>query len=145
MDPVALASNEWSDIGRLLTDLWIMAGLIALFAANMMITHVFMPSLVASCHAPAGVQKTRPVFYALVAIADYYGPSEITLPLGEGVELELTQETVHPRKARVDLRVSPSRAAPFPLKLRVPYWASRAGTAERQGPGSIVATYTDSV
>ena len=79
------------------------------------------------------------------AIADYYGPSEITLPLGEGVELELTQETVHPRKARVDLRVSPSRAAPFPLKLRVPYWASRAGTAERQGPGSIVATYTDSV
>jgi len=58
-------------------------------------------------------------------LVNYYGPSEITVPLGKGAKLKLTQETDYPRKGRVDLKISPSKAATFPLKLRIPYWSSR--------------------
>ena len=58
-------------------------------------------------------------------LLNYYGPSEITVPLGKGTEVKLTQQTDFPRKGGVDLRISPSKPTTFPLKLRVPYWSSR--------------------
>ena len=65
MDPVGLLSNEWSDIGKVLTSLWIMVGLIVFVATNALISLIFIPSLVASFHLPPVAQKTRPLFYAL--------------------------------------------------------------------------------
>ena len=70
MDPVSLFSNEWSEIGKLLTSLWIMVGLIVFVAANALISLIFIPSLVASFHLPPVAQKTRPLFYAL-AVASF--------------------------------------------------------------------------
>ena len=69
MDPAALGNAEWGDIGKLLTYLWIVVGLIVIFAFNMLIGHVFIPSLVASHHLPSYVQRTRILFYTAGAVA----------------------------------------------------------------------------
>jgi hypothetical protein len=65
MDPGGLLNFEWTEIGKLLTNLWIMVGLVVFLAANMLIGHIFIPSLVATFHLPPIVQKTRPLFYAM--------------------------------------------------------------------------------
>ena len=65
MDPTGLANPEWSDIGKLLTSLWIVAGLVLFLAGNLLIGHALIPSLVASFDLPPIVQKTRPFFYAV--------------------------------------------------------------------------------
>lgn len=70
MDPVGLLSYEWSEIGKLLTNLWIIVGLIIFVATNALVSLIFIPSLVASFHLPPIVHKTRPLFYAL-AIASF--------------------------------------------------------------------------
>ena len=57
-------------------------------------------------------------------LVNYYGPSKITVPMAAGARLTLTQETDYPRQGRVDLKVSPSKAAAFVLKLRIPYWSA---------------------
>ena len=69
MDPAALGNYEWTEIGKLLTNLWIMVGLIVFLATNLIIGHIFIPSLVASSHIPDTAQKSRPVFYALAILA----------------------------------------------------------------------------
>ena len=37
MDPVALTGYEWSDIGRTLTNIWLMVGFVVVAAANILI------------------------------------------------------------------------------------------------------------
>ncbi len=69
MDPSAVGSAQWREIGDLLTNLWVVVVLIVLFATNMLIGHNFIPSLVSSEHLPRSVQKTRPAFYALAIIS----------------------------------------------------------------------------
>ena len=69
MDPSAIGSEQWSDIGALLTNLCNVVGLIVFFATNIMIGHIFIPSLVASHHIPSGLQRTRPVFYAVGVVS----------------------------------------------------------------------------
>lgn len=69
MDPAALANPEWTDIGNLLTNLWLIVGLIVLVATNVLIGHIFIPSLVESRDIPDIAQKTRPVFYGLSVVA----------------------------------------------------------------------------
>jgi len=64
MDPTALGPNEWRELGRLLTNLWLVVLFIVLFASSMIVGHNFIPSFVASEHIPRVWQKTRPVFYA---------------------------------------------------------------------------------
>src|SRR4029450_8031778 len=53
-------------------------------------------------------------------VLNYYGASEMTIPLDSKIRVKLTQETNYPRERRVHLHVSPSRAARFTLKLRIP-------------------------
>lgn len=69
MDPAALANYEWTEIGKLLTNLWIMVGLIVFFATNLIIGHIFIPSLVASSHIPNIAEKSRPAFYAMAILS----------------------------------------------------------------------------
>ena len=69
MDPAAVGSSEWSEIGKMLTSLWAVVAFIILFATNMLVGHNFIPSLVASQHIPDTWQKTRPAFYALAIIS----------------------------------------------------------------------------
>ena len=70
MDPAPLANPEWLDIGKLLTILWGMVALVIFFATNILVGHIFIPSLVASGHLPDNARKTRPAFYIL-ALASF--------------------------------------------------------------------------
>ena len=69
MDPVALGPDQWGELGKLLTNLWMVCGLVLLFAGNMMIGHIIIPSLVASFHLPSATQRARPVFYGVGAVS----------------------------------------------------------------------------
>ena len=60
MDPTPLATAEWTAIGKLITNLWIMVALVVFMATNVIIGLMFIPSLVASHQLPASVQKSRP-------------------------------------------------------------------------------------
>ena len=56
---------------------------------------------------------------------NWYGASTIETQLsGGGGIVKLTQETEYPRNGTITLTVSPSDAARFPLKLRIPYWSA---------------------
>ena len=65
MDPAPIGSAEWSEIGSLLSNLWIVVLFTVFFATNILLGHNFIPSLVASHHLPRSLQKTRPLFYAV--------------------------------------------------------------------------------
>ena len=65
MDPASLGNSEWSEIGQLLTSLWLFVASIVLFATSMLVGHNLIPSFVASGHIPNTLQKARPVLYAL--------------------------------------------------------------------------------
>ena len=69
MDPTPLATAEWTAIGKLITNLWIMVALVVFMATNVIIGLMFIPSLVASHQLPASVQKSRPLFYALAVVS----------------------------------------------------------------------------
>ena len=58
-------------------------------------------------------------------VLNWYGPSRMQVGLRRGLTVVLTQETEYPRSGRVGIRVDPSQAAEFALKLRVPYWSQR--------------------
>ena len=69
MDPAVLTNSEWADIGRLLTNLWIVVGLVVFMATNILVGYIFIPSLVESYDLPANIQKMRPLFYVMAAIS----------------------------------------------------------------------------
>ena len=69
MDPASLGNYEWTEIGKLLINLWVIVALIVSFAGNMMVGHIFIPSLVASRHIPPLAQKARPMFYAMAVLS----------------------------------------------------------------------------
>ena len=69
MDPTALGASEWSDISKLLVNLWLVVLFVVIFATNMLLGHNLIPSLVASGDVPRTVNRVRPLFYALAVIA----------------------------------------------------------------------------
>ena len=69
-----------------------------------------------------------------------YGQSSATIDLGEGLQLQLRQETDYPTSSRVVIHVDPSRPARFCVRLRVPAWCQRMQVAvndESAGDGGI--------
>ena len=65
MDPVAIGNAQWSEIGSLLVNLWLVVLSVVLLATNVLIGVNSIPSLLASGHIPESIGKIRPVFYAL--------------------------------------------------------------------------------
>ena len=65
MDPTPLTSSEWSELGKVLTSMWLMVALVIFVSTNLLVGHILIPSLVASHHLPDSLQKTRVGFYAL--------------------------------------------------------------------------------
>jgi len=65
VDPAAIGSSEWRELGKMLTSLWVVVLFVVLFATNMLLGHNAIPSLVASGHIPNTWQRTRPALYAL--------------------------------------------------------------------------------
>jgi hypothetical protein len=78
-----------------------------------------------------------------------YGPSEAKVTLGGGVTVALKQETDYPNSGRVVVRVDPSKAAAFPLRLRIPAWCKAAKVsvngqaAEQPAGGSFLAIHRE--
>ena len=69
MDPSPVGASEWSEIGSLLTNLWIVVFLIVTFAGNMIVGHSMLPSLLATRDVPDVAERSRPIFYALAVIS----------------------------------------------------------------------------
>ena len=55
-----------------------------------------------------------------------YTPSAATFEIGDGLSLQVRQETDYPNSGTVLVALTPSRAAEFPLKLRIPRWCREA-------------------
>ncbi len=68
MDPTGLTNPEWTEIGDLLTNLWMIVASVIFLSTNIIIGHIFIPSLVASSQMPESAQRARPVFYVLALI-----------------------------------------------------------------------------
>ncbi len=57
--------------------------------------------------------------------AAHYGPCKVTAVAGDRVAVDLVCRTDYPFNDVIDVDVSPSRPASFPLSFRVPGWCSR--------------------
>ena len=55
-----------------------------------------------------------------------YTSSQTALPLGGGISVTLAQETDYPNSGRVQIRVTPTKAVAFTLRLRIPRWCRSA-------------------
>lgn len=55
-----------------------------------------------------------------------YTASQATLTLGGGIFVTLAQETDYPNSGRVQIRVTPTKAVAFALRLRIPRWCRNA-------------------
>jgi DUF1680 family protein len=59
-------------------------------------------------------------------VVNLYTPSQAELDLPGGVKVVVRQETDYPNSGRVVLRVQPSQATQFTLRLRIPTWCDTA-------------------
>lgn len=69
IDPAVIGPASWSELGSLLRSLWLAVLFVVLFASNMILGHIMIPSFVMSGHVPDSFRKARPVFYALAIIS----------------------------------------------------------------------------
>jgi hypothetical protein len=69
LDPEAIGIGTWSEIGRMLTNLWFVVLFVVFFAANLLVAHNVVPSFVASGHIPVSVKKAGVAFYVLAIIS----------------------------------------------------------------------------
>ena len=70
MDPAPIGPASWSEIGKMLSTLWVVVVFIVLFAANIILGHNLIPSFVQSDHIPRSWQKARVFFYG-AALASF--------------------------------------------------------------------------
>jgi DUF1680 family protein len=56
---------------------------------------------------------------------NWYGQGGIEAELKRGTKVQLEQQTDYPRRGHIELRVNPSHASEFTLKLRIPHWSLR--------------------
>lgn len=62
-------------------------------------------------------------------VVNLYTASTATVPLGGDLTVRLEQTTDYPSSGKVAIRVSPSREAEFPVRLRIPRWCDEATVA----------------
>jgi DUF1680 family protein len=58
-------------------------------------------------------------------ILNWYGPGQIEVPLEPGLSVTLAQETTYPVSGRVSIRVDPTTATTWAMKLRIPHWSQQ--------------------
>ena len=69
MDPRVIGPESWSELSSLLKSLWLSVLFIVLFASNMILGHIMIPSFVMSGHIPESWRKARPPLYVLAVIS----------------------------------------------------------------------------
>lgn len=57
-------------------------------------------------------------------VINWYGPGLMTTTLPSGIGVKLIQQTDYPRQGAIKLIVTPTKAVPFTLKLRIPHWST---------------------
>ena len=78
LDPGAITSASWSELGSLLRSMWLAVFFVVLFASNMLLGHNMIPSFIASGHIGKSWGKARPALYggavvSLVVAAFFIG------------------------------------------------------------------------
>jgi len=68
-----------------------------------------------------------------------YAPCRVKATVGEGVEVDITQQTFYPFDGRVRITLSTPQAVRFPLYLRVPGWCDAARFAVNGTPVPVEA------
>jgi DUF1680 family protein len=72
-----------------------------------------------------------------------YTTSRAAVELGEGLSVDLSQETDYPNSGHVVFRVNPSKDAVFSLRLRIPRWCRNATVQINDGNPVALARATD--
>jgi DUF1680 family protein len=57
---------------------------------------------------------------------NWLGPGKITTQLADRRKVALQLTTDYPRDGHIEIKVSPSEAAQFSLRLRIPYWSAKS-------------------
>lgn len=72
-----------------------------------------------------------------------YGPNELEIAIGDGTTVRIDEDTEYPFRETVRMRVNPEKTVKFPLKLRIPGWASEANVAVNGNlvPGTRAGCY----
>ena len=70
-----------------------------------------------------------------------YAPSEVTTTLGKA-RVTIEEQTEYPFRDTIDLTITPSVPASFPLKLRIPSWANNASVLVNGAPQHDVKSGT---
>ncbi len=74
----------------------------------------------------------------LAAVA--YGPSQVQALVGDGVQVTVVEETDYPFGDTIHFRISADRPVAFPLRLRIPAWATEATVrVGEKGPKPVSA------
>ncbi|MBI50541.1 MAG: hypothetical protein CL781_04335 [Chloroflexi bacterium] len=69
MDPSYISTEYWAEIKIFTSNMGLFVLCIIIFAANMLVGHNMIPSLIASHHVPRTWNKLRPPIYAIAIIA----------------------------------------------------------------------------
>lgn len=68
IDPFVIGAASWRELGSLMMSLWGAVLFVILFASNMIVGHILIPSFVMSGHISDRFQRFRPPLYALAVI-----------------------------------------------------------------------------
>ena len=81
------------------------------------------------------------VYYRTAAgvAVNLYNASTATIEVAPGITLRIEQQTDYPTSGRVLIKVDPSRAAAFEVKLRIPRWCEQATASINGAPVTRVA------
>jgi hypothetical protein len=56
-------------------------------------------------------------------LLNYYGPMKATVPLEDGLEIQIEQSTDYPKDGRIEISIGSNRSFKNTLKLRIPEWS----------------------
>jgi len=71
--------------------------------------------------------------------ASIYSASEVRAKVGDGSQVELTEDTDYPFGETVELKVSADKTVHFPLYLRVPHWCADPQVKINDQPAAVSA------
>ena len=63
MDPSYVTTEIWHDLSTVLRFFWVYILFIIVFAANFLLAHAIIPSLVSTGHLPQSFNRVRPLIY----------------------------------------------------------------------------------
>ena len=69
IDPLPLTSADWDQVQTTLVYLWILWLAVITAALSMLVAHAVIPSLATTGHIGPQVERVRPVFYGVAALA----------------------------------------------------------------------------